>query len=531
MSDETASAARTLGYMRGNGDSPRWSPDSSQLAFVSDRGDHSFIGVFDLKRSQIRWISPDVSRDISPRWSPDGTKIAFIRRRGPEQKIALIPIEADPWSIWLGDASSGAAHEIWKSGKDENSSFPRDIGEPAFHFGKDSILFASEADGRTHLYSVGIGGGDAKLLTPGDFDVEDVALDGEGRSVIYSSNQDDTDRRHIWRVDLAGGRPAQLTKGTGSEFEPVVTGDGRFMLCTGTTARLPKMPYLVDRAGQRQLASEAIPKSFPSNKLIEPKPVVLTAGDGTRIHAQLFVPKNQARPGPGLVFVHGGPYRQMLLGFHYRDYYHNAYAANQYLASTGYTVLSVNYRLSTMYGRAFRERDKGRWRGAEEYQDVVAAGRYLQSLPTVEKNRIGIWGGSHGGYLTALALARNSDLFAAGVSYHGAGDFSLHFRLFSPDYLAVPDIEAARQLAFSSSPNAQIDQWRSPVLLIHGDDDRSASFGQTVDLAQRLRDRNVPVEVLALPDEVHDFLLHASFLRAYTAMAEFFDRKLQRIAH
>src|SRR5262249_21674772 len=135
----------------------------------------------------------------------------------------------------------------------------------------------------------------------------------------------------------------------------------------------------------------------------------------------LFVPRGAPAAGhglPALVFSHGGPVRQMLLGFHYMYYYNNAYAMNQYLASRGYVVLSVNYRLGIMYGRAFREPEHAGWRGAAEYGDVLAAARYLQSLPQVDARRIGLWGGSYGGYLTAMGLARNSDLFAAGVDFH-----------------------------------------------------------------------------------------------------------------
>ena len=109
--------------------------------------------------------------------------------------------------------------------------------------------------------------------------------------------------------------------------------------------------------------------------------------DGLEIHGQLFVPTGRTQPGPALIFMHGGPIRQMMLGFHYMDYYHNAYAMNQYLASQGYVVLSVNYRLGIMYGRAFREAPHSSWKGADEYKDVTAGARYLQSLPTVDKTQ------------------------------------------------------------------------------------------------------------------------------------------------
>jgi dipeptidyl aminopeptidase/acylaminoacyl peptidase len=249
------------------------------------------------------------------------------------------------------------------------------------------------------------------------------------------------------------------------------------------------------------------------------------------LHGQLFLPRNVQGKVPGLVFMHGGPIRQMMLGFHYMDYYHNAYAENQYLASRGYAVLSVNYRLGVMYGRAFREAPNTVWRGAAEYKDVVAAGRYLQQLPDVDRDKIGLWGGSYGGFLTAMGLARNSDLFKAGVDFHGVHDWSVFLTerpYFGNLALRPPDADAAVKLASESSPNSSISTWKSPVLLIHGDDDRNVPFSQTVDLVQRLRTQHVPFEQMILPDEIHGFLRWKDWVRAYMATGDFFDRTLKR---
>jgi len=229
--------------------------------------------------------------------------------------------------------------------------------------------------------------------------------------------------------------------------------------------------------------------------------------------------------------MHGGPIRQMMLGFHYMDYYHNAYAENQYLCSRGYAVLSVNYRLGIMYGRAFREAPNTIWRGASEYKDVVAAGRYLQALSKVDPQKIGLWGGSYGGFLTAMGLARNSDIFKSGVDFHGVHDWSVFLseRSYFGDLTRrPPDSEEAIKMAWESSPDAYISTWKSPVLLVHGDDDRNVPFSQTVDLAQRLREQHVPFEQLIIPDEIHGFLMWKDWIRAYTATEEFFDRTLKR---
>jgi dipeptidyl aminopeptidase/acylaminoacyl peptidase len=187
----------------------------------------------------------------------------------------------------------------------------------------------------------------------------------------------------------------------------------------------------------------------------------------------------------------------------------------------------VNYRLGIMYGRAFREPANSIWRGASEYKDIVAAAKYLQGLSIVDKKKIGLWGGSYGGFLTALGLARNSDTFAAGVDLHGVHDWSVFLPHWEQERPNAPDLKEAQKLAWESSPDASVATWKSPVLLIQGDDDRNVPFEQTVDLVQRLRENRVPFEQMVFPDEIHGFLMHKSWIRAYSAATDFFDRVLK----
>ncbi|HEX4486516.1 MAG TPA: prolyl oligopeptidase family serine peptidase [Terriglobales bacterium] len=518
-----ATPSHQLTDLRGNNTDPRWSPDGHSIAFTSDRGDHSFIAIYDFGRDNVRYISPTSDRDFLPRWSPDGRQLAFVRREGVPLKAPLLPLEITRWSVWVADPSTLEARQLWHSGDQANDSFPDMIDTLPFYFAANGkVIFASEQDGRHHLYSVSTSGGTPTLLTAGDFDVEDTTITRDNISVIYSSNQDDVDRRHIWKVGIAGGKPQPLSKGDTMEWTPVeVNGQ---VACLGSTATSPAMPYLLTTSSRQMIG--ALPAEFPTAQLVTPKQVVFKTDDGFEIHGQLFVPAGRTTKGPALVFTHGGPMRQMMLGFHYMDYYHNAYAMNQHLASQGYVVLSVNYRLGIMYGRAFRVPENASWRGGAEYKDVVAGAKYLQSLPIVDVRRIGLWGGSYGGYLTAMGLAHNSDIFAAGVDFHGVHDWEA----FLPHWSSVanaPDIEEAKKVAFNASPDSAISTWRSPVLLIHGDDDRNVPFNQTVDLAQRLRAQKVEFEELIFPDEIHGFLLWRSWIKAYRAETEFFDRKLK----
>jgi dipeptidyl aminopeptidase/acylaminoacyl peptidase len=269
---------------------------------------------------------------------------------------------------------------------------------------------------------------------------------------------------------------------------------------------------------------------------VVPRKVVFRAPDGTAVHGQIFASvarADGAAKKPGIVFVHGGPPRQMLLGWHYMDYYAHAYAVNQYLASRGYVVLSVNYRLGIGYGYAFHNPDHAGARGAAEYQDVLAGARFLQARSDVDARRLGIWGGSYGGYLTALALGRNSDVFATGVDIHGVHNWDRQGRsapnlgaALAGDGITEADLREAARVTYESSPVSAVKTWRSPVLLIHADDDRNVEFHQTVDLEQRLLEKGVKVEELVIPDDIHDFLLWRTWLKVTTAGGAYLQRML-----
>lgn len=520
-----AQPARTVGFVRGDNYDPRWSPDSTTIAFVSSRDDHSFIALYRLGASHLVYLQPSVDRDRMPRWSPDGKSLLFLRIPGLERYQSMIPLHPEPFSLWLADPQTGKAHPIWRSTIDMKGSLPEHLEGPALHITSDGhVVFASTEDGSYHLYSLPVSAQPGKtqplLLTPGASDVAGAKLEPNGHTILYSSNEGDIDRLHIWRVEAAGGKPVQLVKGASIEWSPMETAGGQ-IVCLGSTAVSPAMPYRVAGGKRTMIAPRALPADFPSAQLVTPKPVIFSSGTFA-IHAQLFVPHGRTAAGPALVFVHGGPMRQMLLGFHPMQYYHNAYAENQYLTSLGFVILSVNYRSGTGYGQAFRHPANAGWRGASEYQDVLAGARYLTSLPIVDRKKVGIWGGSWGGFLTALALARDSGIFAAGSDMHGVHDWRTEHDVFQD----APDLVEAQRLAFSSSPDAAVAGWRSPVLLIQGDDDRNVGFRQMVNLVQLLRAHQAPFEQIVFPDEIHEFLRWATWMKAYAATADFFQRVL-----
>ncbi|HEY3929338.1 MAG TPA: prolyl oligopeptidase family serine peptidase [Candidatus Koribacter sp.] len=521
--------AKKLNEIRGEVSQPRWSPDNKRLAFVVGRKDHNFIAIQELGGTEVHYVAPSTSRDDLPRWSADGTQIAFIRQPGAEAKLPLIPERPRLWSIWVGNTGTYAAKEAWHSGDGMRDSLP-EFTQTSFNFADGRIIFDSYRDNRNQLYAVPANGGEAVQLTSGNFDVEDVTLSNDRKTIFFSSNEytsdsNDEDRRHLWRVAVTGGQREQLSKGETIEWSPVEAGNK--IVCLGSSATTPAMPYQLTAKGREMIAADLLPKDFPSDQLVVPQQVIFDSTDGFKIHGQLFLPKDGHAKHPALIFTHGGPIRQMLLGFHYMDYYHDAYAMNEYLASKGYVVLSVNYRLGIMYGYDFLNPPHTVWRGAKEYDDVVAGAHYLQSLPSVDATKMGLWGGSYGGFLTAMGLARNSDIFKAGVDFHGVHDWSAFLGSWESSTGGAPDAKEAQKLAWESSPESSMDTWKSPVLLIQGDDDRNVPFSQTVDLAQKLRHHNIEFEELVLPDEIHGFLMYKSWIKAYGATADYFDKKLK----
>ena len=521
-------AATQLVHARGSASALRWSPDGSALAFVSDRGDHAFVAVYDLATKALRYLDPSTDSDGEPVWSPDGKRIAFMRIPAGVGTLPFTPERsAEPWSIRVADVATGAGHAAWVADTGPGSAFHDIVADNQIAWGAgDRLVFPWEKDGWTHLYSVpAAGGARATLLTPGAFEVEYVAPTADGTAIYYNSNQDDIDRRHLWRVSPAGGSPVAVTKGTQLEWAPAPTSDGKIAFLHADTRQPPRPAVMAIGGAPKDLTTA--PAGFPAAALVEPQQVIFSSTDGLQIHGQLFLPAG-ARGGekrPAVIFFHGGSRRQMLLGWHYMYYYRNAYALNQYLASKGYVVLSVNYRSGIGYGMAFREALHYGAQGASEFQDVMAAGLYLRSRSDVDPQRIGLWGGSYGGFLTAMGLAKASDLFAAGVDLHGVHDWNVEIQNWV-EYDPAKNAEAAR-VAHESSPIAYVDDWRSPVLLIHADDDRNVQFSQTVQLAAALRARHVDVEQLIFPDDIHDFLLHAHWMQAYAAAVDFLDRKLR----
>jgi dipeptidyl aminopeptidase/acylaminoacyl peptidase len=504
-----------------------FSSDGRRLAFVSDRARHTLVGVYDFSTQRIAWMGPSLDHDSSPVFSPTGSQVAFIRvpaYSGPE---FVSRRSGEPWSIWVADAASSEAHRVWRADAGPGSVFHPTLSDTNLLWTRGgTLVFPWEKTGWLQLYALPTAGGTAVPLTSGSFEVANLAISPDRAHIIYSSNQGDEDRLHVFRVDEAH-KPAVRLGGDEPAIEdaPQLTADGTVFALRGGATQ-PLQAAMLSGSHWQTLAPETMPSSFPHGQLITPQSVTFQAKDGQIAHGQLFLPRDggASTRHPAVLFFHGGPRRQMLLGFHPMDAYSWMYALNQYFAAEGYVVLSVNYRGGIGYGLDYREaRDFGP-DGASELNDLLGAISYLQSRGDVDRGRLGIWGGSYGGLMTALGLARASDALAAGVDYAGLYNWAT---FFSSVGLLLPDA-AATQRAVESSPIATIDRWRSPVLVVQADDDRDVPSQQSSELIEALRIHRIEHDELILPNEIHDLARYASWMQFFQAADRYFDEHLAK---
>jgi len=525
-----SSPAKNIINIKGINSAYKWSPNGDRIVFVSNRTDHSFIGIYQNETTAIKWLLPSFSRDQSPAWSPDGNAIAFVRTAGiGGETDSILKAKHQPWAIWTVDLKTEKGKSIWKAPETLRGSYPSVEGGANLMWADQRIVFTSYEDGWPHLYSMKPDGLNKILLTPGNFTVENIKLSSDKKILLFAANTGndihDLDRRHIFSVSVNKANLKPLSAGIGIEAYPVFSGEDNLVFCLSSTAQRPLLPVVLAEGKIIKLIGEdLIPGDFPVREMVMPKHVNFKAADGNTVYGQLFSPKNYRKNRPAIVYVHGGPQRQMYLGWSPMDYYSIDYALNQYLVSMGFCVLSVNYRLGLGYGYDFHKPQNAGAQGASEYQDIKAAGEWLAQQSDVDPNRIGIYGGSYGGYLTALALGKDSELFAAGVDIHGVNN---RFSNFTPEGKSLaPDAELAAKIATESSPVAYIKTWKSPTLIIHADDDRNVAFNQSVDLAQRFEERKFDFEFLAIPDDTHHWMKFSNGVKVSHATADFLKRKL-----
>lgn len=527
---------RQLVQTKGKVSDLQWSPDAKKLAFKVDRDSHSFISIVEFGKDNLTWVDPSFARDTSPRWSPDGQKLVFIRLPAIGGSLdSLSQRKLNPWSIRLNDLTSNKSQLLWEAPKTFRGSYPKTHGGANLMFPQtDIIIFTSSHDNWPHIYSISAKGGKPNLLTPGEYMVEHLALNNDKNHILFSANfgsdPQDVDRRHIFSVSIEKADVKSISKGNGNEWTAVGINRGQGVAYIGSTfQQSPQVFIQANQQSQGNSITSQLNTELTSQKFfMNPTQVIFKSLDGQVIHGQLFDNGDGKTQKPAILFVHGGPARQMLLGWHYSDYYANSYALNQYLAHLGFVVLTVNYRLGIGYGYDFQ--NPASPLASTEYYDIKAAGEWLAHQSNVNPKKIGIYGGSYGGYLTALGLGRDSKLFSVGVDIHGVHDWStnLQDQLYTLGNKKVPDADWSASLVYRSSPISSINSWTSPVLIIHADDDRNVPFQQSIDLINRLQKKKVEVESMVIVDDNHHWMKFENVINVFESTANFLKAHLMK---
>lgn len=503
----------------------RFSPDGTRFLYQRGQG----IEVYDLATRTDVAIPHEGMSDAGAVWAPDSRHIAFRRQPAPaggrggggNSIFGSVncgnyrycgPERSDqPWSIWVADVDSMAEHKVWAATAGavgsvyyplDQSLSPGQHGDEMFWSAGDRIAFVWEGDGWRHLYAVPAAGGAATLLTPGDGEVESAAISLDRHDMVYATNIGDLGRRHVGEVAIAG-RPARaLTHGDEDQWAPAPLAGGAVGYVNAGWAQTPAI--VVRKAdGGTDDVGPAPAANYPKDKMLKPELVSFPASDGETAYGQLFVPAHPR--GCAVIFSHGGIRRQMLPGFHYMEPYSALYEMNQYLASRGCVVLSVEYRSSIMRGEAFRNAPGWGFAGNSELKDFVGAAHYLLARPDVHGGLLGIYGLSWGGYMTANALTQHGELFKVGFDMAGVHS--------SSNDAGVP-----------YSAMAHLDTLSSPLFLAQGDDDRNVSFSEGIMLARTLQADHPQEEFLqrVMPGEIHDLnLTFAQLTSVYQQGANF----------
>lgn len=502
-----------------------WTKDGKTMIFAQERGGWGFIGQYTLGDDRIRWLVTGADRVSSPVISPDGKTVAYLRWPAREHTVIYDLTESLPFAVDTVEIATGQVRTLYVStGKAGSESFKDNL-----RWADDrNIVFRSEQDGWARLYAVARAGGAPRALTPTNCEVAESELAGPDVLVVVH-NCRNVDTRQLSQIDVSTGREKPLASDDVVIALASAVGDGRYLAYTGSTAEDAPLLRVLDLKSEKLTVAQRPADYGYAHRFTAPAPlsVRFKASDGGTVPAQLFLPATKG-PHPALVYVHGGPPRQMFPAFHFSDSYASDFAVNRHLAELGYVVVSVNFRTGVGYGRAFREAPMRAWRGASEYNDVLGAGRWLAQRDDVDRKRIGIWGGSYGGLLTGQALARNSDLFAAGVAVHGVYDWS--WPSPTPGHQNPSKLfgvgEADKPLAFQSSPLGAIGGWKSPVLLFSGDRDMNVDVLETIDLNQKLRAKGVDVRTVIVPGEAHAMIRHSAWVQLWEESHRFFREKL-----
>ena len=436
-------------------------------------------------------------------FSEDGTK-AFISLRARDNKDAWI-MAIDPATA-KGRVIVSMHDDAWVRRGLPNGWMPDNA----------NIWFVSEATGWAHLYAVPFAGGNATALTSGKWEVNDVTLADDKKSFYLTTSEESPYVRHLYRMALSGGARAKLTTADGWH-QAVASPDNAVIADVYSYSNKPAEVYV----GKVQVTNSPSPE-FAKYKWIDPPIVTFKASDGADVPARVYVPPNW-KGGPAVVFVHGAGYAQNIA--RQWVFYNREYMFAHYLMEHGYLAMDLDYRASAGYGRDWRTAIY-RHMGGRDLGDVVDAARWLAREHRVDPNRIGIYGGSYGGFMTLMAMFTAPGTFASGAALRPVTDWAHYNHGYTSDILNTPqtDPEAYRK----SSPIYFADGLKGHLLICHGVIDTNVHFQDTVRLVQKLIElRKENWDVAIYPEEDHGFVEPTSWADEYRRIFKLFETTLK----
>ncbi|MBI3682435.1 MAG: alpha/beta fold hydrolase [Acidobacteria bacterium] len=495
-----------------------YTTDLSSRAKAGDTQARSRIALLDVKTGDMKWLEHDIKereiRFLRPQSSGDG-------------KIVTMGRAADNKDFWLFAVDPKTARTRTLAHMQDDAW----VGGPAgFTYGwlKDNqrVYFTWERDGWSHLYTVPFEGGEPRQLTSGRWEVRDAQVGHDRSRLLITTSEMHPGEEHLYLLDPDSGERRKLTTMPGGHHA-ILSPDGTMLATIFSYTNRPPELYLHDtrnvEAKPMKVTDSPAPE-FWSYPWLDVPIVGIPARDGARIPARLYKPAHWTKGGPLVIFVHGAGYLQNV--HRHWSSYAREFLFHHLLRERGYLVLDLDYRGSAGYGRDWRTAIY-RYMGGKDLDDQVDAVRWAVAEHGVDPKRVGIYGGSYGGFLTLMAMFTQPDVFAAGASLRPVTDWAHYNHGYTSNILNVPqqDAEAYRR----SSPIYHAQGLKGALLLCHGMVDVNVHFQDTVRLAQRLIElRKENWELAVYPVEDHSFVQPSSWADEYKRVLKLFETNLRR---
>jgi dipeptidyl aminopeptidase/acylaminoacyl peptidase len=390
------------------------------------------------------------------------------------------------------------------------------------------VYFQSERDGFSHLYIVSIDGGEPIQLTSGKFEISDVSISEDKTKFYFTSSEGSFFERNLYSMPLNGGARTKLTTMAGNNDATVSPDESKLAIVRSFANKPPELYIAPNKPGTTEAEIKEITSSptdeWRSHNWIVPPIVEIKARDGATVYGRLYKPANYKQGGPAVVFVHGAGYLQNVHNWWSTDY--SEYMFHHLLVEKGYAVLDIDYRASSGYGRDWRT-GIYRFMGGKDLTDHVDAAKYLVDEHGVDSRRIGIYGGSYGGFITLMAMFTTPDVFAAGAALRPVTDWAHYNNGYTGNILNLPqnDPEAYRK----SSPIYHAAGLKGALLISHGMVDVNVHYQDSVRLAQRLIElRKEDWELASYPVEDHGYVQPTSWADQYKRIFKLFETNLKR---